>query len=424
MALQDPRVQTKGDEDALRQVPMSSRPERSEPARGGRQPEPELATLQHPEGLKTLPDPPEPAPLGPRARLIVAAAAMTDLPVRTALASVMFASGAPWVLSGDGESEREQLAFYRELAEQGDPGLVFERPPSGVEIYSSDPGRLAFHAPAGKVSLLKFDSPFRALNPAVRERYSAHTRNGSACAQYWRHDDGPRPTLCVIHGFGASTYLLNSGFFALPWLYGKGYDVLLYVLPFHGARRDLGSLLNGAGLFAHGPAQFNEALLQAVYDFRVFADHLEAAGVEQIGVTGISLGGYVSALLAAVEPRLRVVIPNAPVTSIPRLMRSWFPANAGIGIASLMQGIPVAEAAAATAIHSPLSYPTLLPRERLMIIGGLGDRLAPPEQTRMLWEHWERPRLHWYPGNHILHVNRAAYLREMRAFMAGVGFVA
>jgi hypothetical protein len=58
-----------------------------------------------------------------------------------------------------------------------------------------------------------------------------------------------------------------------------------------------------------------------------------------------------------------------------------------------------------------------------MIIGGLGDRLAPPEQSRMLWEHWGRPRLHWYPGNHILHVNRSAYLREMRRFMSSVGFV-
>ena len=57
-----------------------------------------------------------------------------------------------------------------------------------------------------------------------------------------------------------------------------------------------------------------------------------------------------------------------------------------------------------------------------MIIGGLGDRLAPPEQSRLLWEHWRRPRLHWYPGNHILHVNRAAYLREMRKFMKDVGF--
>jgi hypothetical protein len=216
--------------------------------------------------------------------------------------------------------------------------------------------------------------------------------------------------------------VLNSAFFALPWLYGKGYDVLLYLLPFHGPRRDLLSPVNGSGLFAHGPSHFNEAMLQAVHDFRIFVDHLARSGVTQVGVTGLSLGGYVSALLAAVEPRLRVVIPNAPVTSISRLMPSYFPANVGVLAASLVHRTPLRLAEEAIAIHSPLNYPPRVDKDRLMIIGGLGDRLAPPEQSRMLWEHWDRPRIHWYPGNHLLHVNRGAYLRETRRFMAAVGF--
>jgi pimeloyl-ACP methyl ester carboxylesterase len=299
---------------------------------------------------------------------------------------------------------------------------VFRKPPDGVTVELSRPGRLSFRAPGGSVSLLAFESPYEALNPALGDHYARFTRNAKAWAQHWRHDDGPRPTLCVIHGFGASPYVLNSAFFALPWLYGKGYDVLLYLLPFHGPRRDLLSPVNGSGLFAHGPSHFNEAMLQAVHDFRIFVDHLEAAGVTQVGVTGLSLGGYVSALLAAVEPRLRVVIPNAPVTSIPRLIPTYFPANIGVLAASLAHRTPLRLAEEAIAVHSPLNYPRRVAKSRLMIIGGLGDRLAPPEQSRLLWEHWGRPRLHWYPGNHLLHVNRAAYLREMRRFMAQVRF--
>jgi hypothetical protein len=88
----------------------------------------------------------------------------------------------------------------------------------------------------------------------------------------------------------------------------------------------------------------------------------------------------------------------------------------------MLHRIPLAEAQDAISVHSPLNYKPLIDRDRLMIIGGLGDKLAPPEQSLLLWEHWNRPRLHWYPGNHLLHVNRAAYLREMRRFMAGAGF--
>jgi len=49
-----------------------------------------------------------------------------------------------------------------------------------------------------------------------------------------------------------------------------------------------------------------------------------------------------------------------------------------------------------------------------MIIGGVGDRLAPPKHTRLLWEHWGRPRLHWFPGSHLLHLDKGEYVYETR----------
>ncbi len=66
---------------------------------------------------------------------------------------------------------------------------------------------------------------------------------------------------------------------------------------------------------------------------------------------------------------------------------------------------------------SPLNYPPLVPKDRRLIITGLGDRLAPPEQAEVLWEHWDRCAFHWFPGNHILHVSQPDYLRRMTRFM-------
>ena len=352
--------------------------------------------------------------------MIVRGAAASDVFVRTALSSAVTAAALPWALSPAARTEPERLAFYDGLPR--DPAKVFEPPPANIELRAARGAPWSFRAPAGAVQALEFTSPFVALNPSMRPAYGRFTRNRQAVAQYWRHDDGPRPTLCVIHGFGASPYFLNSAFFALPWLYSRGYDVLLYILPFHGPRRAHLTDANGFGLFAHGPSHFNEAMLQAVCDFRVFVNHLRATGVEQIGVTGLSLGGYVSALLAAVEERLACVIPNAAVVSLPRLIGEWFPFELALGLTTAFGGAGRTALERACTLHCPLSYAPILPPERLMIIGGLGDRLAPPEQSELLWEHWGRPRLHWYPGNHILHVNRAAYLREMRRFMNDVGF--
>ena len=58
-----------------------------------------------------------------------------------------------------------------------------------------------------------------------------------------------------------------------------------------------------------------------------------------------------------------------------------------------------------------------MPKDRRLIIAGLGDRLAPPEQAEMLWKHWDRCAFHWFPGNHVLHVSQPDYLRRMTRFM-------
>ena len=90
----------------------------------------------------------------------------------------------------------------------------------------------------GNVRNIRFDSRFQAVNPALRDQWRGFERNNIVHAQHWRHGDGPRPTLCVIHGFMGSAYLFNGLFFSLPWFYRSGYDVLLYTLPFHGRRAE------------------------------------------------------------------------------------------------------------------------------------------------------------------------------------------
>jgi pimeloyl-ACP methyl ester carboxylesterase len=344
-----------------------------------------------------------------------------DLVLRTAVASLVAVPASLSATRPETRRQLDHLAFYRELAAARDPGAAFAAPPPGVAVDVLAAPRGSFKAPGGQVRMLRFESPYQVMNPEAGADYSRHRENRLAWAQHWSHDDGPRPTLAVIHGFGASPYWLNSMFFSLPWLYGQGYDVLMYLLPFHGVRQARAAF-SGWGLFAHGIAHFVEAMGHAVHDFRVFMDHLFADGVPQIALTGLSLGGCVSALLAAVEERLALVVPNAPVVNVAKLARQWFPANLALAGGLRLGGLDWGELEETLAVVSPLNYPPLVPHGRRMIIGGLGDRLAPPEQADWLWEHWERPRLHWFPGNHVLHAGRGVYLKEMLAFMREVDF--
>jgi pimeloyl-ACP methyl ester carboxylesterase len=347
---------------------------------------------------------------------------MMDLWLRTGLASVVAVSAAPSALMRRSSLlQRAAIDFFAELATDADASKVFIAPPP-VKVKARRLGRQVWAPGVGYIELISFKSPYRVTFPKLRPSYNRHERNSMARAQHWRHEDGPRPTIIVVHGFTGSPYWFNSTFFSLPWFYNHGCDVVLVTLPFHGARNDRLAPFSGSGLFTEGLGHFHEAMLQSVCDIRVVIDYLVSTGVEHVGITGLSLGGYVSALMAAVEPRLHVAIPNSAVTDMSRLLDGWFPAGQLLKLALQKTGVPEDAFRASMNLHSPLNYPPVLNRDRLMIISGLGDRLAPPEQSARLYEHWGHPRIEWFPGSHIVHLGRAHYLRAVGRFLRATGF--
>ena len=360
-------------------------------------------------------------------RAVVDASAAADVGLRTAISSLVGAALLPPMVTGllrgsETIAERRNLAFYAELAAARSVAASFPAPTDPPKVSTRPAGPVAQWVAHGRVEQVRFASGFRPLNPELRGLWSGFEHNNTVHAQHWRHDDGPRPTLCVIHGFLGSPYLFNGLFFSLPWFFKSGYDIVLYTLPFHGPRAEKGSPFSGYGIFANGMAGFAETMGQAVYDFRSLMDYLEFTGVDRIALTGMSLGGYTSALIASTDHRLRAVIPNVPVVEPEAMFDSWFPANKLVALSRLGGGVSRADARAASAYPSPLNYRPLVPRERRLIITGLGDRLAPPEQSEALWRHWDRCALHWFPGNHILHVSQPDYLRRMTRFLAPVMF--
>lgn len=352
----------------------------------------------------------------------VRAVALLDIELRTALSSVIAVSAIPAALRDYAPSrDHAAAAFYAEMRHTGTVQSIFPAPPP-VRVRAAKIGRPRWAPKVDTIEMLSFKSPYTVHHQEIRASYEAHTRNSVARAMHWRHADSPRPTIIVVHGFTGSPFWFNSNFFSLPWFYGHGCDVLLAVLPFHGKRNDRWGPYSGSGLFGGGVAYLNEAMFQSICDLRVLVDYLEDSGVEHVGITGLSLGGYLAALMADVEPRLHVAIPNSAVTHFPSLLDSWFPAGylakAGLRLSKHDDNT----LSDAMSVHSPLTFPSLLPRDRLFIIGGLADRLAPPDQSARLWEHWGAPRIHWFPGSHILHVGRANYLREVGHFLRETGF--
>ena len=120
---------------------------------------------------------------------------------------------------------------------------------------------------------------------------------------------------------------------------------------------------------------------------------------ERIGVHGLSLGGYNTALLACLDADLACAIPGIPATDFsgpvwrhgPRLQIRY----------AEHQGLAQEGVAEVVRVVSPLALEPLVPKQRRYIFGGVADRLVTPDQVRDLWRHWDCPRIEWYQGGHI-----------------------
>ena len=260
--------------------------------------------------------------------LKVLTTAAVDQVTRSALGTVMALALTPSLGTRRARAiERERLRFYAPLA-GADADQVFVAPPT-VPVRTRKASGWGLGFDEAVYERLSFVSPFEPLNPALREDYARQARNRRATALYIRRPLGkPRPTLIFVHGYLLDDPRLNSRAFCLPWLFRQGYDILLPSLPFHGPRAERLHPFSGYGFFGGGLARTNESMLQGVSDLRVWTQALLDRGAPQVGISGLSLGGYMTAMLSTVESRLAFAIPNSPVVAAADMAMEWQPLGA------------------------------------------------------------------------------------------------
>lgn len=347
----------------------------------------------------------------------VMASAGVDCALRTGLATAVCAAMLP-NLGPRGLAREQALApFYRDLADRRQRAEVFVSPPRSLPVTAVPQSIPALAAIGATVHQLSFDSPYQALHPEVRADYARRRRNLRAQAQHWTHGDRPRRTLIFVHGYSLDAYWINTQMFSLRWFFRQGWDIVLFTLPFHGKRRERFDPFTGYGFFSRGFAQTSEAMLQSICELRIIMNHLQDQGVPGMGMSGLSLGGYLTALMASVDDRLAFAIPNAAVVSPVDMIMEWPPLSTVLAPLMPLAGLTIQDLRHITALHSPLTWAPVIAPERLLIIAGAGDRFTAPRYQTLLHRHWVGSQLHWFPGNHVVHLHQREYLRLMRQFM-------
>jgi dienelactone hydrolase len=242
------------------------------------------------------------------------------------------------------------------------------------------------------VHAVRFPSPVVTPDP----------ENNTVHAEYFRPDGpGRRPAVVVLHILGADFAL--SRYFAAR-LADRGVAALFVKLPYYGERRPPGKRFLSEDL-----ERSVSAMRQGVLDVRRAVAWLggrEEVDPTRLGVTGISLGGIVSAVAASVDPaidRAALLLAGGGLADV-----LWeMPEAARYRALWVAAGRTRADLEALTRPFDPLTYATGLKGKRVLMLNGDVDEVIPPRAALALWEAAGRPPIEWFDCGHY---SAAGYL--------------
>jgi hypothetical protein len=283
------------------------------------------------------------------------------------------------------------VEFYGKKGWLDKPRNFFAAPPAPTDVS------IRSHTNRGRThERLSFDSGYKPhRGEPGAQRWLSYTGNHREYAMMLRHKE-PRPWLVCVHGTEMGRAGLDLAIFRARHLHEKmGLNVILPVLPMHGPRaRGLpkGAVFPGEDVMddVHGTAQ-------AVWDVRRILAWIRAEQPgARIGLNSISLGGFVTGLVASLDADLTCAILGVPPANLVELLGR----HSGLA-ADDPRRRTLDLAAPIGRMISPLSMqPKVAPQGRF-IYAGVADRIVHPRrQVMQLWEHWGRPDIGWYHGGH------------------------
>ena len=230
-----------------------------------------------------------------------------------------------------------------------------------------------------------------------------------------------RPRLLYLHGYMQPETFLEEIALLTGMALRLNVEVIQMQPPYHGRRAPRGSRFSGELYWTADLVRSIEALRQTILDARTLLSGLLAQSDRPVGVTGLSLGGALTAMLTCVEERFDFSIPiighmdlaalvaDAPVLA--KMRRDL--ASFGWGRTEFRRFV------------SGLGWKALAPKlsaDRILLLAASEDRFFHPRVVERMWRSWGKPAIRWYPTSHmgfIAHLPEA--LRDMGAFIDAVG---
>jgi hypothetical protein len=285
----------------------------------------------------------------------------------------------------------QALEFYGEKGWLQEPETFFAASPALTEVSIRDVSSMGRN-----YQRIFFNSEYEpAQGEPGRDRWLSYCANQREYGLLLRHRE-PRPWLVCVHGAEMGRAALDLRLFRAWHLHQHlGLNVMLPVLPLHGPRAR--ALPKGASFPSEDVVDNVHGVAQAVWDIRRLLSWIRSQEPESaIGLNGISLGGYLTSLVASLENDLTCAIVSVPLADLLDLVARHAGQSQYQDLRQMLKSAkPISR------MISPLGLTPRVPMEGRFICAGIADRLVHPrDEAMVLWEHWGRPEICWFPGGH------------------------
>jgi pimeloyl-ACP methyl ester carboxylesterase len=248
----------------------------------------------------------------------------------------------------------------------------------------------------GAAEIRNWDAPIASAFPENRRCHAQLF----PCVQGWK-----APTVLMLHALMSAS---DRGY--REWarkFNARGWNAVFVHLPYHYSRTPRRHL-NGELAITADLIRTTEGLRSGVIELRQLMDWLRALGCPGFGLWACSYGGWIGALLAAVERDFRWIALLEPITDLSDAL--W---RSGAGRA-LRRHLRLGEIPPElVARFQPLVCPSHgkpAGCDNILLAGGLYDQIARPEEIRALHQRWPHSTLIMEPQGHFgFRLMRAAW---------------
>lgn len=249
---------------------------------------------------------------------------------------------------------------------------------------------------------LSWRSVHEPLSDAYKRRHQTDYAANTTAYARWVHQKAHRrkSLLLYVHGWLEPGSWVEEATLMPLWYKELGVDVAHVQLPFHGRRSTSGQLFHGEWFWTADLVRSLEAVRQAVFDVRSIMAWFRNLGYEEVGISGLSLGGCITMLTACVDPLPDYVVPmiahlelTDAIEEAPILWRMKDDlARFGIDSAHRREIFTRVSLSQAT---------PLLPNEKQLWVAAREDGYLKAELVEQQWKRWNQPPILWIPGGHM-----------------------